>query len=466
MKRLIRRLQKLSPLILCLFINVMEMHAQTKNSAWVSGQLKWGDSSITEFPAQVKIVSKKDASLVLKATVDSVGRFSAKLPAGLYTIAPQGNFNWINNRGIRLNDSTSKISVEVTSYKDLTALVIMLDTLPEPKLMVQRGVMFDFDSKKARQLDDFVRTQMSYFDIPGVSLALIKNGKILYHKTYGVRNAVTNEPVDDKTVFEAGSITKPVFAFVVMRLVEKGIIDLDKPLYQYLPFKDVEHDERYKLITARHVLSHRTGFANWPQRNDKGLFDLGFTPGADFGYSGEAYEYLKRVVEHVIQKDIGLIIEEELLGPLNWNEKVYFQTDKYVEEHEANGHHNNSPNAIRIVKSPMMSFSMVTEAESFSTFMLALRNRKGLKPETYHEMFKPHSTINDETYWSLGFRVEKSQYGLVYGHGGSTGPGFICNFSFFPEIDMGYVLFTNSEMGERLSIPLLTQFLVTGEKKQ
>jgi CubicO group peptidase (beta-lactamase class C family) len=247
-----------------------------------------------------------------------------------------------------------------------------------------------------------------------------------------------------------------------MRLVEKGILDLDKPLYQYLPFEEVAHDDRYKLITARHVLSHQTGFPNWAERNEKGQFDLKFTPGTDFGYSGEGFEYLKRVVEHITQKDIGTILEEELLIPLHWKH-VYFQGSKYVAEFAAHGHYDNSPTDIRLIKKPMMAYSMNTEAKSFSTFMLALRNKKGLKPETYKEMFKIHAPREDSVHWGLGFSIENSPYGLVYGHGGSTSSGFICNFSFFQAIDMGYVLFTNSHMGEWLAIPLLTEFLITGK---
>lgn len=433
------------------------------DTAKVSGQLKWVHSSITEFPAHVKVLSNKDGSLIIKAVVDSLGRYTVKLPAGLYTIAPLGNFNWINNRGIRIDDKTSKIALEVLSPKDLLAPVLMLDTVPEPKEMVQKGVMFDFDRKKAAQLDEFIQKQMSFYDIPGSSLALIKKGEVIYHKTYGLKNAVTKEPVDEKTVFEAGSTTKPVFAFAVMRLVEKGIIDLDKPLYQYLPFKDVAHDERYKLITARFVLSHQTGFANWPQRDAKGEFPLRFTPGTAFGYSGEAYEYLKRVVEHVTKKDMGQILKEEVIDPLKWK-GVYFTTAPYVEANEANGHFENQPTKLRVVNTPMMSFSMVTEAKSFSTFMLALRNRKELKASSYNEMFRKHSTMEPGVDWGLGFDIESSAYGPVYRHGGSTGSGFICNFSYFPNIDMGYVMFTNSAMGEWLSIRLLTQFLITGKE--
>jgi CubicO group peptidase (beta-lactamase class C family) len=69
--------------------------------------------------------------------------------------------------------------------------------------------------------------------------------------------------VNDQTLFEAASVSKPIFAYFVMRMVEKGLLNLDTPLYKYLPYPDIEHDDRYKLITARMVLNHTTGFPNW-----------------------------------------------------------------------------------------------------------------------------------------------------------------------------------------------------------
>ena len=104
-----------------------------------------------------------------------------------------------------------------------------------------KGVLHDFNDAKAKDVDNFIETYRKYFEIPGVSLALIKDGKLVYHKTYGVKNTFTGEKVDSNTLFEAASITKPVFALAVEKLAERGVIDLDKPLYEYLPYKDIEY---------------------------------------------------------------------------------------------------------------------------------------------------------------------------------------------------------------------------------
>ncbi|HEY4786657.1 MAG TPA: serine hydrolase domain-containing protein, partial [Bacteroidales bacterium] len=333
-------------------------------------------------------------------------------------------------------------------------------------------ILLSFDKEKAILLDNFIKTYQEFYEIPGVSLALIKNGQVVYHKTYGVKNTYTQEPVNENTLFEAASITKPVFAFAVCRLVEKGIIDLDKPLYLYLPFEEIAHDERYKLITARHVLCHQTGFPNWAYENKDGKLDIKFTPGTGFGYSGEGYEYLKRVVAHITGKEIGDVLKEEVLDPLELK-NVYFAKNDYLAKVVANGHFDNLPARAILPESPGMAWSMHTEANAFSTFILALMNRKGMKPETYDEMFKFQTTFplsekeksqGLEIYFGLGIELEKTPYGLVFEHGGNNGD-FKCQFKMFKDLNVGYVIFTNSNTGGQLAYDAIAEFLITGKKR-
>jgi CubicO group peptidase (beta-lactamase class C family) len=85
--------------------------------------------------------------------------------------------------------------------------------------------------------------------------------KLIWHHGFGVLNAETKTPVTDSTVFEAASLSKPVFAYAVLKLVDAGKVDLDKPLNQYLPGNyDVGDDPRLNQISTRRVLSHTTGF--------------------------------------------------------------------------------------------------------------------------------------------------------------------------------------------------------------
>jgi CubicO group peptidase (beta-lactamase class C family) len=446
------------------------------DSAIVYGHLIWKEKSIPGFPSKINITEKGKSSLLLKAVVDSSGKYSVTLPLGTYNITPSLSYHWAREHYIRIDNDKSQITVTVKSNKDVVAPILEIDTIALPVLIPEKGILYDFNNERAILLDNFIKKYQEYYGIPGVSLALIKNGQVVYCKTYGIKNTDTKELVNEETLFEAGSVTKTMFTFAVMRLVEKGILDLDKPLYQYLPFEDVAHDERYKLITARLVLIHQTGFPNWANRNEKGQFDLMFTPGTKFGYSGEGFEYLKRVVEHITKKGIGVILEEELINPLNLK-NIYFQKNDYLLKVAANGHIDNAPTNLRLIDSPKVAYGMYTEAKSFAPFILALSNRKGLKSETYNEMFKIQTIIpknesekkngwDVNAYRGLGFELEKSPYGLVIGHGGSTSTGFTCYFNLFQDLNMGYIIFTNSDTGGLLVQSPIMEFLITGKEKK
>jgi CubicO group peptidase (beta-lactamase class C family) len=100
---------------------------------------------------------------------------------------------------------------------------------------------------------------MEKADIPGLSMAVIQNGEIFWSGAFGVRSRETNEALDKNTIFEAASLTKTITAVAALKLVERGELDLDKTLAEYLPYPKLAGDERYKKITARHVLTHTTG---------------------------------------------------------------------------------------------------------------------------------------------------------------------------------------------------------------
>jgi len=450
---------------ICLFLvtnNVTGFsQAQTIDTIEISGRLQWKNKAITGYPQELKITSANKQEY--SCSIDSMGNYTCRLPPGSYTLTPRLHYYWNGDDFIRIDDRVSVISINVGPEGSYGSADLLLDTIGSPAQLPAVGVANKFSAANSRLLDEYVNKQMAYFDIPGASLAIIKHGKVIYHQVYGVSTIGTGIPVTPKTLFEAGSVTKPVFAFVVMRLVERKVLNLDRPLHQLLSFDEVSRDERYKLITARHVLCHQTGLPNWGQRDSTGHFNLLFTPGTKFGYSGEGYEYLKRVIEHITQKNISQILKEELLVPLQL-EGLLFKGSDYLKRNAAHGHNDLHPTGIRYFEQPMMAFSMFTEAKAFSKFMLALRNKKGLKNETYEEMFRIAAERGDGVHWSLGFAIEETPAGISYGHSGGTSSGFICNFRYFPKPDIGYVFFTNSNMGAELSIPLLTQFIVTGKK--
>ena len=128
----------------------------------------------------------------------------------------------------------------------------------------------DGKSISTAELEAFIEQTMEKADVAGLSFAILNDSQIVYQKAFGYKNKSEGTRNDEQTLFSAASFSKPVFAYLVMVLVEEKIIDLDRPLYEYLDkplyeypaYADLKGDERYQQITARMVLSHSTGFPN------------------------------------------------------------------------------------------------------------------------------------------------------------------------------------------------------------
>ncbi len=151
--------------------------------------------------------------------------------------------------------------------------------------------------------------------VPGATFPLIKGGELAAERGLGAAAGVAVTP---DTVFEAASLSKPVAAYLVLKMAERGEIDLDRPLAELLPHPDLD-DPRRDQLTARQVLSHTTGLPNWrPGRwtDDPGPLSIGFGPGSRFSYSGEGFEYLQAVVEQLSGVSLEELAAREIFSPL------------------------------------------------------------------------------------------------------------------------------------------------------
>ncbi len=164
-------------------------------------------------------------------------------------------------------------------------------------------------------IDLEVRALMGAEDVKGLALALIDDGEIVEVSVYGFRNVKKALPLTPDTVMYGASLTKTVVAYLVLQLVEEDVFDLDKPLADYLPkpltdydgYGDLEGDVRWRRITARHVLTHATGFANFRWLEDDKKLRFHFDPGARYAYSGEGFYLLQLAIE----EGLGLNLEAE-----------------------------------------------------------------------------------------------------------------------------------------------------------
>src|SRR5579863_5294355 len=184
-------------------------------------------------------------------------------------------------------------------------------------------------------LESEIRHLMKKGNVPGVSIVIIENAKVESHHTYGLKNSKIDNPIDNNTVFEVASLSKPVFAYGILQMVEEELLSLDTPLIRYLPYPDVENDERLRLITARMVLAHTTGFPNW--RNKDESLKIYFQPGEKFSYPGEGFVYLQKVAEHLLKLPMEEFLKKRVFQPLGMAHSSFIWESRY-ERLKASGH--------------------------------------------------------------------------------------------------------------------------------
>lgn len=294
--------------------------------------------------------------------------------------------------------------------------------------------------------------------VPGVSIALIRNGKVAWHRGFGVKNAKTQEPVVDATVFEAASLSKPVFAYIVFKLVESGTLDLDTPLTKYLPDPYVPDDPRLNQITARFVLSHRTGFPNW--RGSQPL-NINFTPGERFSYSGEGFVYLQKAVERLTGKKLDQLARELVFDPLGMASSSYVWEPRYA---ALKTYSHNSSGAVAGRNQPAeanAAASLHTTATDYAIFMAAILNHQGLAEATVRQMLLPQIHVDedctvcvgrapgkrsDSIAWGLGVGLYHGPEGDAFWHWGDNGNTKAYMVAYEKQ-KLGLVMFMNSANG-------------------
>ena len=315
---------------------------------------------------------------------------------------------------------------------------------------------------------------MKEADVPGVALALIRDGKTYWLQGFGVRDVKSQRPLTDDTVFEAASLSKPVFAYAVLKLVDQGRLDLDRPLSQYLSDPYIQGDSRINAITARYVLSHRTGFPNWRGQNP---LTIRFTPGERFSYSGEGFVYLGKVVTHLTGRSLNDFINEAVFTPLGMTSSSYIWRDDY-DARTATGHDafgNVQEKSKPTAENP--AASLQTTVHDYALFIEAVLRGTGLKAQTLKQMETPQIAVDPECtnctdrtptqlsktlFWGLGFGIQNTKDGESLWHWGDNG-SFKSFVVAYPKQKLGLVMFTNSENGLSIA-PEVVHLALGGEQ--
>ena len=179
-------------------------------------------------------------------------------------------------------------------------------------------------------LESYIPEYMREEDIPGVSIALIREGQIVWTEGFGATNAITRQPVTPETVFEVASNSKVATAYIALRLVDQGKLSLDEPLNAYLSEPWLPPSEYRDTITLRHVLSHSSGLG---QIGRESLF----APGRGYFYSGSGLLYLQAVIEQVTGQSLEDIAQEMVFVPLGVSSSSFVNPTE-ITPRTANGH--------------------------------------------------------------------------------------------------------------------------------
>jgi CubicO group peptidase (beta-lactamase class C family) len=355
-------------------------------------------------------------------------------------------------------------------------------------IFAQNITRLDGSTISTAEIDGTVKRLMDTANVQGLNLAILNNSTVACIKSYGFKNKPKNALLDTSTIVYGASFSKAVFGYLIMKLVEEKMIDLDKPLYKYLKkpvpeygyFSDLKNDDRWKLITARMCLSHTTGLPNvrWfnpitSEQDTLGIIKIYFTPGTKYAYSGEGFKLLQLVIEEVSQKNIDELAQEKIFKPLGMTRTGYIWHNSFGDDNVAAGHLNNGYIDEKKKRTePVAGGSMVTTIADYARFIEHVMQQKGLRKKMYNEMLSPQISIHSKTQfppitnetttendaihlsYGLGWGLFNCEYGRAFFKEGNGDSWKNYNINF---IDKGIsiIIMTNSENGEKIFQELL-----------
>jgi CubicO group peptidase (beta-lactamase class C family) len=277
-----------------------------------------------------------------------------------------------------------------------------------------------------QQVDATVRPSLEAAHVTGAGIAIFQDRKIAYLKAYGLRDTEKQLPLTPDSVMTSASLSKAAFATVVMRLVQQRKLDLDRPVYQYLPkpppeyprYADLNGDERYRKITLRMLLSHTSGFPNWRAFEDDHKLKIYFEPGSRYAYSGEGIDLAQFVVETVTHEPLTTLMERELFVPLGMTRTSMVWEPRF-ESDFANGYdeYGRSLGPERRMH-PDAAGSMQTTLKDHATFLSAVMGGKVLDRKTTAEMLRLQVAIHSaHQFPSLDTTTSPASDGIHLGYG-------------------------------------------------
>ena len=314
------------------------------------------------------------------------------------------------------------------------------------------------------------------YSVPGMQVVYTK-GKIVEAYNLGVREAGTSQPVTAATTFEAASLGKEMLAYVALRLHDRNLLDLDKPLLHYHAYPRLQGQARAARITARMVLAHTAGLPNWAE-NPTGpgwktsALVLEYAPDSCWNYSGEGYTFLQKTLENVTGKPFELLAAEEIFKPLGLKNSSFRWRESFAATASAGHDGAGKPSPIDHFAEPNAGFSLYTTAADYNRFLQAFRTGNGLRPATARLLLmpataadrcgQPATAADPYIAWACGVGLATTSQGLAQWQWGAN-DNFKGFFMTLPGKQESLLIFTNSVNGPKLVDEMLRLFFGPGQ---
>lgn len=322
---------------------------------------------------------------------------------------------------------------------------------------------------------------MEEYNIPGLSLAVIDNFEVVWAKGYGVADTETKNPVDKHTIFQAASISKPVTALAVMKMVQDGKWDLDENINTYLKSRKLPENgfTKKKAVTLKNLLSHNAGvtvhgFPGYkpdavipnlvqvlegedPANTNKIFVDT--EPETINRYSGGGTTIVQQAMIDLKGKSFEEIMQETVLTPLEMNNSFFSQSALNEEqcENATAGHYNDGTQVVgkRHLYPEMAAAGLWTTAEDLAKY--AVEIQKSLKDKSNKILSQEYAEImttpvlNGE--YNIGLGNTEFNNEMLLEHGGGN-EGYVCYLLFHREKGFGFAIMTNSSNYSEITLPL------------
>ena len=323
--------------------------------------------------------------------------------------------------------------------------------------------------KYTLHLDQQVPALMDFYDIPGSSIALVKEGKLVWSKGYGLADVQTGRKLTKDTPMRVQSISKSITAWGVMKLVEQGKIELDAPIWQY--FKSwhfPESEFSAKGVTIRQLLSHTGGLPlgdvftiyspheEMPSLREKLTQEAVLVRelGSAFSYSNTGYNLLELLIEEVTGQAFGDYMRREILHPLGMNRSTFIWDEGFDPAVPVGYDLRGKPVPVYVYPEKA-SGGLFATAEDIAAFTIAgmkdaPHDKQLISPESIEALHTPaakeigiYSLVFDA--YGLGHYIETLPNGeRAISHGGQ-GTGIMTHFHAIPETGDAIVILTNSQ---------------------